>query len=65
MKSINIKELTDEELSDLINEEALNYTKMRLSHTITPLENPARLVNTRKKIARLKTEVRARQLAKK
>ncbi|MBI3143279.1 MAG: 50S ribosomal protein L29 [Bacteroidetes bacterium] len=64
MKSINIKELTDEELSELINEESLNYTKMRLSHAITPLESPANLGATRKKIARLMTEERARQLAK-
>ncbi|MFY0674561.1 MAG: 50S ribosomal protein L29 [Bacteroidia bacterium] len=63
MKASQIKELTVEELQDKIAEENLNYTKMRLSHAITPLESPAKLAQTRKIIARLKTELRARELA--
>jgi len=63
MKASQIKELTVEELQDKIAGESLNYTKMRLSHAITPLESPAKLAQTRKMIARLKTELRARELA--
>ena len=63
MKANQIKELTVEELQDKIEVEGLNYTKMRLSHAITPLESPAKLAESRKFIARLKTELRARELA--
>lgn len=63
MKSSQIRELTIEELQDKVEVETLNYTKMRLSHAITPLESPAKLAETRKIIARLKTELRARELA--
>ena len=63
MKANQIKELTDEELVDRIESESLDYTKMRLSHAITPLESPAKLAQSRKSVARLKTELRARELA--
>jgi len=63
MKTSQIKELTQEELVDKISEESLSYTKMRLTQAITPLESTAKLVETRKLIARLKTELRARELA--
>lgn len=63
MKASQIKELTVEELQDKIAGESLKYTKMRLSHAISPLESPAKLAQTRKMIARLKTELRARELA--
>ncbi|MBI1183308.1 50S ribosomal protein L29 [bacterium] len=64
MKASQIKELTQEELLEKIEEESLAYTKMRLTQAITPLESTAQLVKTRRFIARLKTELRARQLAK-
>jgi large subunit ribosomal protein L29 len=63
MKASQIKELTNDELVDKIEEETLSYTKMRLTQAISPLESPAVLAQTRKMIARLKTELRARELA--
>ena len=63
MKASQIKELTNDELVDKIEEETLNYTKMRLTQAISPLESPAELGKSRKMIARLKTELRARELA--
>jgi large subunit ribosomal protein L29 len=63
MKASQIKELTDDELVDKIETETLSYTKMRLTQAISPLESPAMLAHTRKMIARLKTELRARELA--
>ena len=63
MKPSKIKELTNEELVEKIDEESTNYTKMRLTQAITPLESAAELPKTRKIIARLKTELRTRELA--
>lgn len=63
MKASEIRELTNEELADKIDELSLQYTKMRLGHVITPLESPASLKQSRRVIAKLKTELRARELA--
>lgn len=62
MKKEDIKELTDKEIVDKIAEEQLNLTKMTLAHAVHPLDNPMKVRHTRKEIARLKTELRARQL---
>jgi large subunit ribosomal protein L29 len=35
---------------------------MKLNHAVTPLDNPIKLKEARKNIARLKTEMRKRQL---
>lgn len=63
MKMIEIKDLTDKQLREKIAEEDLNLTKMRLSHHVSSLENPMKIGATRKTIARLKTEMRKRELA--
>lgn len=65
MKINKIKELTDEELRDRIEEETLNYTKMKLTHTISPLESGADLKKARQFVARMKTELRQRELSNK
>lgn len=62
MKPEKIRELTEEELKAKIDEETLGYDKMKLTHAITPLESPAKLKETKKLIARLKTELRSRAL---
>jgi len=58
-----IKELTAAELKEKLKTAVLDYTKMRLNHAITPLESPIQIRDKRKYIARLKTEVRARQIS--
>lgn len=62
MKYKEIQDLTNKELKDLIEEEQLRYIRMKLSHKISPLDNPMKIRQTRRKIARLKTELRFRQL---
>lgn len=62
MKSDAIRELSLDELRDKIESETLDYKKMKLTHAITPLENPAKLKLARRKIASYKTELRAREL---
>jgi large subunit ribosomal protein L29 len=36
--------------------------KMKLNHAVTPLENPMQIKFTRRTVARLKTELRNREL---
>ena len=62
MKNSIVKELSNEEIQDKIDEASMSYSKMKLTHAITPLESSAELKKTRQLIARLKTELRAREL---
>ena len=62
MKSEEIKGLSVNDLKERIAEMKLRYNKMVLSHQISPLENPLQLRADRKMIARLKTELRKREL---
>ena len=64
MKSAEIKELTIAELQERIATERENLTRMRLNHSISPLDNPLQIRVARKTIARLATELRARELTK-
>ncbi len=36
--------------------------RMKMNHAVSPLDNPNKIVETRRNIARLKTEVRTRQI---
>lgn len=65
MKRIEIKDLTTKELIEKIQDEKLLLTKMKLNHHINPLDNPMKIRQTRRNIARLMTELRARQLKEK
>jgi large subunit ribosomal protein L29 len=62
MKNSEIKELTTKEIAERIDTERDRLTRMKLNHAISPLENPIILTGMRKNIARLKTEMRKRQL---
>ncbi|MBX7203477.1 MAG: 50S ribosomal protein L29 [Bacteroidia bacterium] len=57
-----IRELTLAELNDRINEEIFQQEKLRFNHTVSTLENPLKLRQGRRLIARLKTELRNREL---
>ncbi|MBQ3690515.1 MAG: 50S ribosomal protein L29 [Bacteroidales bacterium] len=57
-----IKELTTAELEEKLNAAVLDYTKMKLNHAITPLESPIQIRDKRKYIARLRCELRSRQI---
>jgi large subunit ribosomal protein L29 len=62
MKNNEIRELSDKELATRIKEEKLSMVKMNLNHAVSPLENPNRLKEGKKLIARLLTESKRRQL---
>lgn len=62
MKASELRELTSQELSEKLVEEGANFTKMRMTHAVTPLENPMRIRQARKVVARINSEVRRREL---
>ncbi len=57
MKQNIVKDLTTEEIRDRITEEQNNYVKLRMNHTVSPIENPMKIKTSRRLIARLKTEL--------
>ncbi len=64
MKIAEIREIATEELAERIQTEVANYNQMVLNHAISPLENPSQIKKLRRTIARMKTELRQRELNK-
>lgn len=62
-KYIELKEFTEENLMAELNETVVQYGKMKFDHAVRGLENPLQLRDVRRDIARLKSEVRRRELA--
>tara|TARA_B100000767_G_C19473286_1_gene413058 strand:+ start:448 stop:660 length:213 start_codon:yes stop_codon:yes gene_type:complete len=55
MKQSEIKNLSLEDLIDKLAESQKKLTDMRMTHAITPLENPLQLRDARKTVARILT----------
>jgi large subunit ribosomal protein L29 len=60
MKYTEMKELATAELAQRLAEEKANYMSMKLTHSLSPLENPMQIKIARKNIARLSTELSTR-----
>jgi len=58
-----MKDISENDLKARIQEDELRLKKLTFAHTISPLENPMSIRDLRKDLARLKTELRKRQLA--
>ena len=54
-------DLTPEELKDTITSETSRLQQLKFNHAISPLENPMQIRETRRNIARMKTELQKRQ----
>ncbi|MDM8004129.1 MAG: 50S ribosomal protein L29 [Bacteroidota bacterium] len=65
MKSSEIRELSNQELLERIDNEKTALVRMKLNHAISPLENPQKIKESRRTIARLKTEMRKREMNEK
>ena len=63
MKQDIVRDLTNDEVRDRIAEERANYAKLKMSHSVSPIENPLKIRNTRRLIARLETEFKKRTTA--
>ena len=51
-------------MNERMEAEVAKYNQMKLNHSITPLENPSQIKAVRRDIARMKTELRQRELNK-
>jgi large subunit ribosomal protein L29 len=60
MKKVDLKGLSKEQVAQQIAEEKQRLQKMKFAHAITPIENPKRITEARKVIARLSTELTSR-----
>jgi large subunit ribosomal protein L29 len=58
----SIKDLNETELNARISEDQLRLKKLEFAHAISPLENPVSIRALRKDIARLRTELRKKQI---
>jgi large subunit ribosomal protein L29 len=65
MKASEIKELSTQEIQERIDDFKNVLIRLRLNHAVSPLDNPNKIKNTRRDIARLKTELRMRQINEK
>jgi large subunit ribosomal protein L29 len=64
MKMNEIKGLETKELAEKLETSVANYTQMKLNHAVSPMENPSQIKAARRDIARMKTELRERELNK-
>lgn len=64
MKNAEIKGLTLAELNEKIGSERENLRKIKFAHQVSAIENPMKIRETRKLVARLKTELTAKQRQK-
>ena len=62
MKNAEIRELTTDEIKELVQEQKEKLWRMKMAHAISPIEQPHKLKETKRFIARLLTELRAREL---
>ncbi|HOY31424.1 MAG TPA: 50S ribosomal protein L29 [Bacteroidales bacterium] len=64
MKQQVISELSTPELRERLEEEKKQLFKLKMNHAISPLENPMKIKDYQKTIARMLTELRKREMAK-
>jgi len=62
MKKEEIKELSTQDLKDRLVEMEKDYLQLKVNHAVSPLDSPAKITQDRKMIARVKTELRQREL---
>jgi large subunit ribosomal protein L29 len=60
----SVKEMDAADLKARIQEDELRLKKLEFAHAISPLENPMSIRDLRRDVARLKTELRNKELAK-
>lgn len=64
MKAADLRGLSDAELQDKLVSEQKSLNKLRLTHTISELENLVQIRYKRRIVARINTEVKRRELVK-
>ncbi len=62
MKKEEIRERSTADLRERLAQMEIEYLQQRMNHAVTPLDNPAKITADRRMIARVKTELRQREL---
>ncbi len=59
-----LHELSDKDLMERLEAEKMELNQLSINHTITPLDQPSSIKDKRRNIARIHTELRAREMKK-
>ena len=62
MKQTEVSKLSNEELSEKLGESKKTYRELKMTHAISPLENPIQLRALRRTVARIATEITKREI---
>jgi large subunit ribosomal protein L29 len=62
MKISEIKEMATKEIAERLQTEQENLVRLKLTHAVSPLENPMKIQVSKRDIARMKTVLRDREL---
>jgi large subunit ribosomal protein L29 len=62
MKTSEIKELTSKEILERLQTEQESLVRLKLNHSISQLDNPMKIRESRRNIARMKTILSMREL---
>jgi len=62
MKQEVVKEMSTVELRERLVEEKKHLNRLKLNHAVSPLENPHKISDNKKVIARILTELRKREI---
>ena len=64
MKIAEIRELSTKELLERVEAEVAILDQKVINHAVSPLDNPAQIMQQRRMVARMRTELRQRELNK-
>jgi large subunit ribosomal protein L29 len=64
MKTTEIKDLTLEELKEKLGSEKESLRKLKFAHQVSAIENPMKIKDTRRMIARINTLLRQKETQK-
>ncbi len=62
MNKAEIKELSTKELKERLEAAVVALNQLEINHSVSPLDNPAKITHDRRMIARMKCELRSREL---
>ena len=60
MENSKVKALTNKELHATLREERQQLQKLKFNHAVAQIENPSKITQARKTVARLLTEINSR-----
>ena len=63
MKQEDIRNLSADDLQENLAEQSATLSRLQMNHSVSPLENPKQIKEVRRTVARLKTEIRKRELS--